>query len=227
MLGSWIAAALRSATPLLIVMLGETLTQRTGVINLGVEGEMLMGACVGFAVAATTGEPDAGPPRRRACRRPAVDGSRRPRARRKSQPDRIGPRGMDDRPRADLLFRPLLRRRAGFAVPAARHARSERAGLHSRHPRSDHLDRARGTRIGRHRRRLALPHPHRTELADRRQIRRGRKSAGHSFDMGALAGHPGRRIAGGPRRGNSLGRLYPDLGAGHHQRARDWWRSAW
>jgi ABC-type uncharacterized transport system permease subunit len=57
MLGSWIAASLRSATPLLIVMLGETLTQRTGVINLGVEGEMLMGACVGFAVAATTGSP--------------------------------------------------------------------------------------------------------------------------------------------------------------------------
>jgi len=57
MLGSWIAASLRSATPLLIVMLGETLTQRTGIINLGVEGEMLMGACVGFAVAATTGDP--------------------------------------------------------------------------------------------------------------------------------------------------------------------------
>jgi general nucleoside transport system permease protein len=56
-LGSWIAASLRSATPLLIVMLGETLTQRTGVINLGVEGEMLMGACTGFAVAATTGSP--------------------------------------------------------------------------------------------------------------------------------------------------------------------------
>jgi ABC-type uncharacterized transport system permease subunit len=57
MLGSWIAASLRSATPLMIVMLGETLTQRTGVINLGVEGEMLMGACVGFAVAATTSSP--------------------------------------------------------------------------------------------------------------------------------------------------------------------------
>ena len=60
MLGSWIAASLRSATPLLMVMLGETLTQRTGVINLGVEGEMLMGACVGFAVAATTGSPSLG-----------------------------------------------------------------------------------------------------------------------------------------------------------------------
>jgi len=41
----------------MIVMLGETLKQRTGIINLGVEGEMLMGACVGFAVAAATGNP--------------------------------------------------------------------------------------------------------------------------------------------------------------------------
>jgi general nucleoside transport system permease protein len=59
-LTAWIAASLRSATPLLLVMLGETLTQRTGVINLGVEGEMLMGACIGFAAAASTGDPLAG-----------------------------------------------------------------------------------------------------------------------------------------------------------------------
>jgi general nucleoside transport system permease protein len=57
MFGALIAASLRSATPLLLAMLGETLTQRTGVINLGVEGEMLMGACIGFAIAATTGDP--------------------------------------------------------------------------------------------------------------------------------------------------------------------------
>jgi len=56
-LATWIAASSRSATPLLLVMLGETLTQRTGVINLGVEGEMLMGACFGFAAGATTGDP--------------------------------------------------------------------------------------------------------------------------------------------------------------------------
>jgi simple sugar transport system permease protein len=56
-LATWIAASLRTATPLLLVMLGETLTQRTGVINLGVEGEMLMGACIGFAAAITTGSP--------------------------------------------------------------------------------------------------------------------------------------------------------------------------
>jgi ABC-type uncharacterized transport system permease subunit len=55
-IGAWLAASLRSATPLMLAMVGETLTQRTGVINLGVEGEMLVGACVSFAVAATTGD---------------------------------------------------------------------------------------------------------------------------------------------------------------------------
>jgi simple sugar transport system permease protein len=53
----WAAATLRSATPLLLVLLGETLTQRAGIINLGVEGQMLVGAVVGFAVASTAGDP--------------------------------------------------------------------------------------------------------------------------------------------------------------------------
>lgn len=57
LLGMWAAATLRSVTPLLLTTLGETLTQRVGVINLGIEGEMLLGACVGFAVAASTGNP--------------------------------------------------------------------------------------------------------------------------------------------------------------------------
>ena len=55
--GHWIAAMLRSSTPLMMVTLGETLTQRVGIINLGVEGQMLCGACTGFAVAALTGSP--------------------------------------------------------------------------------------------------------------------------------------------------------------------------
>jgi general nucleoside transport system permease protein len=56
-IGQWTAAMLRSSTPLLVVTLGETLTQRVGIINLGVEGQMLGGACAGFAVAAVTGDP--------------------------------------------------------------------------------------------------------------------------------------------------------------------------
>lgn len=50
-------SALRSATPLLFVTLGETLTQRVGIINLGVEGQMLVGAITGFAVTITFGNP--------------------------------------------------------------------------------------------------------------------------------------------------------------------------
>ena len=56
-IGHWTAAMLRSSTPLLMVTLGETLTQRVGIVNLGVEGQMLGGACAGFAVAAVTGDP--------------------------------------------------------------------------------------------------------------------------------------------------------------------------
>ena len=55
--GHWTAAMLRSSTPLLVATLGETLTQRVGIINLGIEGQMLVGACVGFAVAAASGDP--------------------------------------------------------------------------------------------------------------------------------------------------------------------------
>lgn len=56
-LGAFAISALRSATPLLLVMLGECLTQRTGVINLGVEGQMLVGAMVGYGTTAASGNP--------------------------------------------------------------------------------------------------------------------------------------------------------------------------
>jgi ABC-type uncharacterized transport system permease subunit len=50
-------SALRSAAPLLLVLLGECLTQRVGRINLGVEGQMLVGAVAGYGVTAVSGEP--------------------------------------------------------------------------------------------------------------------------------------------------------------------------
>ena len=50
-------AACRSATPLLLALLGETLTQRSGIVNLGTEGQMLIGAATAFAVTAATGNP--------------------------------------------------------------------------------------------------------------------------------------------------------------------------
>lgn len=44
-----------AATPLLFAGLGELVTEKAGVLNLGVEGTMLMGAVVGFAVTAISG----------------------------------------------------------------------------------------------------------------------------------------------------------------------------
>lgn len=44
-----------AATPLLIAAIGELVVERSGVLNLGVEGIMLMGAVSGFAAAQFTG----------------------------------------------------------------------------------------------------------------------------------------------------------------------------
>ena len=50
-----LTAGIRLATPYLYAALGETLGQRSGVLNLGVEGQMLMGAFAAFYVSITTG----------------------------------------------------------------------------------------------------------------------------------------------------------------------------
>lgn len=57
LLGGLLVSALRSAAPLLLALLGECLTQRVGRINLGVEGQMLIGAVAGYATVAATGNP--------------------------------------------------------------------------------------------------------------------------------------------------------------------------
>lgn len=50
-----IAATLRVSTPLIFGTLGELFAERSGVLNLGIEGTMFLGAFAGFAVAAKTG----------------------------------------------------------------------------------------------------------------------------------------------------------------------------
>ncbi|NHB58503.1 ABC transporter permease [Acinetobacter sp. 194] len=47
-----LAGTVAAATPLIFAGLGELVAERTGVINLGVEGMMLVGAIAGFAFAA-------------------------------------------------------------------------------------------------------------------------------------------------------------------------------
>jgi len=59
LIGGFLAAAVRVATPLLIAATGETVTQRSGVLNLGLEGMMLAGA-LAAALGATAAGPWAG-----------------------------------------------------------------------------------------------------------------------------------------------------------------------
>lgn len=52
-----IAASMRAGTPLLFATLGEIITERSGVLNLGLEGIMVTGAMTGFFVSLVTGNP--------------------------------------------------------------------------------------------------------------------------------------------------------------------------
>ena len=51
---------LSAATPILFAALGEAVAERSGVLNLGVEGMMITGALAGFAAAHATGSPMVG-----------------------------------------------------------------------------------------------------------------------------------------------------------------------
>jgi simple sugar transport system permease protein len=50
-----LAATVRIATPLLLASMGELIAERSGVMNMGLEGTMLTAAFVGFLVAEKTG----------------------------------------------------------------------------------------------------------------------------------------------------------------------------
>jgi ABC-type uncharacterized transport system permease subunit len=55
-----LAATVQSGTPILFATLGEIFTEKSGVLNLGVEGVMILGALAGFVVARQTGSPTLG-----------------------------------------------------------------------------------------------------------------------------------------------------------------------
>ena len=52
---SLIAATLRVSTPILLAAIGETITERAGILNLGIEGIMFFGAFIGFYTADRSG----------------------------------------------------------------------------------------------------------------------------------------------------------------------------
>ncbi|TCA31080.1 ABC transporter permease [Rhizobium leguminosarum bv. viciae] len=54
------AGAIRVSTPFIFVSLGETITERSGRINLGLEGTLVFGAMTAYAVAVMAGSPTLG-----------------------------------------------------------------------------------------------------------------------------------------------------------------------
>ena len=52
-----IASLMAASVPILLAALGEAVVERAGVLNLGVEGMMIIGAVTGFIVSVATGSP--------------------------------------------------------------------------------------------------------------------------------------------------------------------------
>ena len=59
-IGAVVATAMQAGTPLLLTALGELVTEKSGVLNLGLEGMMLVGAVAGFAATLVSGSVVAG-----------------------------------------------------------------------------------------------------------------------------------------------------------------------
>ena len=114
-----------ASTPLLLAGLGELVTEKSGVLNLGVEGMMLIGAVAGFATMDLTGNPWLAVVVAAICRRGRLDDLRLPVAVAHGQPGGDGPGADHLRHRACLaggaeLHRP---RHSDFHVGVPRCAR--------------------------------------------------------------------------------------------------------
>jgi len=57
MIVAFLSAAIVAGTPLVFATVGEIITEKSGLLNLGVEGLMMMGAVMGFSIGLTTGNP--------------------------------------------------------------------------------------------------------------------------------------------------------------------------
>jgi simple sugar transport system permease protein len=57
---TWAGASLRLSGPVLLAALGETFAERSGVLNVGIEGTILFGALASYLVTHGTGSPAAG-----------------------------------------------------------------------------------------------------------------------------------------------------------------------
>ena len=115
---NFILTVITASTPLLLAGAGELVVERSGVLNLGVEGMMIMGAACGFAGGLPVGIDTRRRALRRAGRRGVLGDLRRSDARACRQSGR-------DRPRADdPRHRPLGPDRHGaLSAPGSRRRR--------------------------------------------------------------------------------------------------------
>ena len=54
---SSVVTVISLSAPIILVVIGETITEKSGVINLSIEGTLLITALTAFAVSVTTGSP--------------------------------------------------------------------------------------------------------------------------------------------------------------------------
>lgn len=55
-LSTWLAASIRLSGPVLLAALGETFAERSGILNVGIEGTILLGALASYLAAYATGD---------------------------------------------------------------------------------------------------------------------------------------------------------------------------
>ena len=126
-----LGGAIRISTPFLFVSLGECLTEKSGRINLGLEGTLVMGAMGGYGVSYLTGSPwlgvlAAGAPARRWARcTPGSAAAARQRHRRRHRADAL-------RRRARVLPRQAADRADGAAAAVDRSRLVERRAAGAR-----------------------------------------------------------------------------------------------
>ena len=209
-----------ASTPLLIAAIGELVVERSGVLNLGVEGMMVMGAVTGFGVALSTGSPWLGVLAADAGRRAVFAAVRLPDADAGDQPG-------GDRPGADAararLFRHARRR---LRRPARRAARQSVDTLPLRPAAGRQADLRPGSDLlpvdpaDRRRRLVPVPHAGRADAAlDRRQPRLG-ACARHQRDRHPLSRGDVRRRLRRARRRASVAGLHAAMGGEHDRRPR-------
>ncbi len=124
-----ILSILAASTPLLIAATGELVTERSGVLNLGVEGMMIVGAACGFGGALYTGSITIGAICGIIARHIAFADLCADDARPRRQPGRHRTCAHDPRHRIIRADRRRLRRRKDHARTPSTYSRSDRSAV--------------------------------------------------------------------------------------------------